>query len=194
MTKQEIIDSIDDALDDLETRTLNKDVTDRMISIYTKGIMNEVVRVEASYIEDGEKQILNVTKTEKNTFVFDLSVSEAEGSGVLKITNDDDKTVLDIEIKDEKTSESIGLVFTYSISFDEKLTNINVSNSMDVDTLTNEDSYTILNSLMENPGVVKLLEDINDLSSGFGNFGYGDNVYVDEYTEDDYYYADGFGY
>ncbi|MBE6138686.1 MAG: zinc ribbon domain-containing protein [Firmicutes bacterium] len=173
ITKQEVIEQLEDILDELNDK--DNYLT---ISVYTKGLVNDVVAVEFAT----KSETVTATSVANNQFKFDFIGEEDKFSGVITLTTKNKQTVIDLEIKDVKDETMMELILGVENEYNVNLKNVDVSNNIDVYSLTEEDSTQILMSLMEQPGVIKLIEQLNDLS-----FGYEDNLYGDDYYEEDYY-------
>ena len=183
LEKNEIKSMIEEELKSLEGS--NSSVQHKVsLSIYTKGLMNEVVGVELSYVEGDDEMLIRFIEESDNNFVFELSAEE-KLKGKVKLTENADKTIIDFEMSDETVDNKIGLTITSYVDYGSKLSSVNVTNSVDVNELTEEDQTEIVTKLMENQVVQKLMEQIGGLS-----FGNEDDIYNDDdyYYEDDYYY------
>ena len=151
------------------------------ISIYTKGLFNSFKGIEGSvYLED-ENQTLTmlVIKEDKNIYSYKLSVKTDNikadvMSGKVMTEKETDKkdekkgrTTITINVPEEVT---LKLKIDYSIEYNKGIDNIDISNSINANDLTQEDTEEIINKLQERP----LIKDLIELFNSYNNMNNAD--------------------
>ena len=197
MSKDDIIASINEGLSSIETlETTNTD--SMLVSLYTKGLKNDIVRVEISYNEDGEKQYIAITEESDNKALIDSSINGQKITGIIEVKETNGKQSVEISFTDSESKTTIGLILSSSAEYNKSLSSINTNNSIDISELTEDEYYEITSKLMEKEGVQQLIEAFSGLS-----FGYDDSLldcedYDDPYcsydSDDDYDYDYDYGY
>ena len=128
------------------------------ISLYTKGLLNEVVGANIEVYSASEKQtiIVTITKEDKNVYKYDISM-KAMG---MKANIVKGEAKLEVE---------------YNLVYDEKIDEINTENNINIKELTQDDMIGIMKKLTQNP----LFEEI--FSTGlFDKSMQNDNIVSDE--------------
>lgn len=159
------------------------------ISVYTKGLTSEFVKLEVNMDFDEEKQSIVITKEDEENYTLKYVDSyDEETTGKIKITTKNDKTNVSFSMTSEGTT--IGFEIGFSAKYNDKIDGVNVNNSASIDELTEEEYNEIYTKLMEQPGVVKLMEALNNLSFGFEEPELECADGVDCYYDDEYYYGE----
>ena len=136
------------------------DTTKIKMSIYTKGVLNEFVGFNLSIVEE-EEIGMSFIKNGDNT--YDIVGKQGENelvTGTLKAeeTITDSKTSSDIELKISVPSiVDIQLNVKSTMEYGSKFNKVDVSNSIDADSLTEIEANTITTNLVNTPGLVKLI-------------------------------------
>lgn len=185
VTESEILSGLEDSLNYLEEDPIETTYEDAQLSIYTKGLMNEVVRVELSMKVDSVEEYLNITIEDDDTFSIELSSSDASFVGKVKMNENDGKDIIYITLTDSTDTMTFGLTLSSYVEYNKNLSSVNVSNSVDFNDLTEEDYNEISTKLMESPGIQKLMEAIGNLSYGYEEPELECGEGIDCYYEDD---------
>ena len=169
----EIIISIEEKIRMLDSNNTEFDDTKVIASIYTN-LINDVVKIELEIINGTEKIIIEAVKESKNNYNIILNGSGMTINGNLKmLENTKNNTKLEFSIIEPTTGTTIGFTFSSSVKYNQKLTNIDVSNSIDLNNLTEEEVNQITTKLMENKGIQNLI-------GAFGGLIDNDQSYDDE--------------
>lgn len=180
-TKDEILTSIEDELESLNSGTTNSSNTEMTVSIYTSGLMNNVVKIDLVVNSEGEKTAVEFTEETENNYSIVFSSAGSTVTGTVKLLeNTDENTKIEVSLAEPTSGTTIGLTISMSVKYNTELTNVDISNSVDVNTLTEKETNEIMNKLMENKGIKNIMEAFNGLS--YGNPSYDDMYdYEDEY-------------
>lgn len=146
---------------------LNKDIQNNTyeltISLYSD--YSNFVKLE---IEDKEEK-LTVSKINKGyEYIYE---GEATYSGTLKIEEDDEEMTVNFTIKDSTGNNIIKIVITGTTSTNVNIEKKDVSNSINYDEITEEDSSKISELLLNNNAFINLIQDIlsTDYSDSLNN-------------------------
>ena len=120
--KEELKESIEDLLEAIDEMNNEADNYNLEVSIYTKGIKNEVEKFEFKLIASETEQMnITIVETEKGKFVIDADIPEVG------------KVKLNMEIKNDTNTN---------------IENVDVSNSVDINNMTQADQLKLLGNLM----------------------------------------------
>ena len=120
--KEELKESIEDLLEAIDEMNNEADNYNLEVSIYTKGIKNEVEKFEFKLIASETEQMnITIVETEKGKFVIDADIPEVG------------KVKLNMEIKNDTNAN---------------MENVDVSNSVDINNMTQADQLKLLGNLM----------------------------------------------
>lgn len=194
ISEAEVQSNLEESLSSLKEDQLEATYDDTELSIYTKGLMNEVVMIELSMEVDDKEEYLRFTVEDVNNINIEISSSEINLNGHIKMTKEEEKDIIELTLEHSQSDMKLGLIFSYSVDYNQKLNNVDVNNSVDVNSLTEDEYNEISTKLMEIPGVQKLFEALNGLSFGYEDPSLECVDGVDCYYEDDYYYDDNFYY
>ncbi len=175
-TKDEILTSIEDELESLNSDADSSD-TEITMSIYTKGLMNDLVKMDLVVASEGEKTTIEFTEETDNNYSIVLNGAGSTVNGSIKLLeNTDETTKVEVSLTDSTSGTTIGLTIGMSIKYNAELTNVDISNSVDANTLTEEAADEIMTKLLENKG-------IQNLMGAFEGITYNDPSYdnMDEY-------------
>lgn len=181
--KDELVKSFEELLKE-EDDMSDADKVAFTISLYADKKTNEVKRIEV----DEEKDKIEIEIENENSVLFKITTENETLSYRITTSKDGDKDKLVLSIS--YGDYSIEVILTYSVKYNEKITEPDVSRSVDYNSLTEEDSNKILENLMKNNGVSKILEETGLSSLFTGTLGYGDYEYG---YDDDSLYDDNFG-
>jgi len=144
--KEELQDSLDEKIENYDTITL---------SIHTKG--GKFAKFE---IKD---QINSLEVIEKDgNYEYKYQDSELSFNGTIAIKNDNDKISTTITFKDNN-SLSLELNMTSTTKYNVEITNPNITNSIEIEQIPNEDFDIIYANLEKQNGLLDLIEDINEI-------------------------------
>lgn len=172
---EEEVSDIKDALNDLLEE--DDDFTDFDISIYTKGIKMDFVKLE---ISDGSDKLVITNNDSKYNFEY-YEDNEVMYSGSVKLEEKDDKVNLVINFEDKLEKASMEITIDSSVKYDAKVEKKDVSNSADFDSMSNNDMLEIYTNIMKNDGFTELYEAISA-----GTSSYLDDDDYDYGTDSDY--------
>jgi len=120
--KDELKESFDDLLEGISEVDSEVDNYNLEASIYTKGLKNEVEKFEIKLIASETEQMnMTIVETEKGKFVIDADISEVG------------KVKLNMEVKNDTNTD---------------IENVNVSDSVEINNLTQADQLKLLGNLM----------------------------------------------
>ena len=117
-------DEVKNGLEELiKEETDNKEDNYKMeMSLYTKGMKNELEKIEAKVdISETEQMVMNITETEEGKFVIDSDIPEVG------------KVKLNMEVKNDTNTD---------------IESVDVSNSIEINNMTQADQYKLLGNLM----------------------------------------------
>lgn len=164
-----------------ETFEMEEEIT---ISIYTKGMMKEVVGFEAKEAEN----FITILEDTKNNYKFTIKVEDEKIDGNVKITEKNDNVEIDLTIKFEETKVNIKISSSYK--YNEKIKDINISNSVAVDKLTTDEQNKITTNIFSNKAIMEIVE---IFSTQFGALSESSNTSYD-YDYEDYDYNTDYSY
>lgn len=165
--KDEIAEGLEDLVDDLEDLDTD-DKSTIEISIYTQGLVPQVVKVSGIvYDEETDETItMSVTQTEKNTYNIEVSTSEDDevltGTFNIEKKSDEEGTLkFGFDIPE---FGKVTLNMEYSQKFNEAIDEVDVKNSVKADDLTQSDQQTLMKNL-QNSKLYELIENFSGNSS-----------------------------
>lgn len=155
------------------------------ISIYTKGLLNNLVAVDMEIYAAEEAQTVTITvvKEDKNSYSYNVS---AKASGMkMDVIKGKVETEKDKDSKDEKSGKTtitaevaeagkLKLVVDYSVEYNQGIDKIDTSNSVNMTELTEQDMQSILTKLMERPVIGDLIK--NQMNGSGLSIGNEDNI------------------
>lgn len=171
------------------------DKTTITISIYTKGILKEFVGLNIE-VKEETTTVISFIKTNENTYSLVAKQDNDEvlnGTIKLDVKNDSNGGHSNVELTmDIPTMMSVKLDVKSTVKHNVEFNKVDVTNSVDAASLTEVETNTIMTNLMANPGLAKLITNIQTLTGGlitgdaalYDNDGYN---YNDDYTVDNTY-------
>lgn len=196
---EDLSETIDDMKESLEE--LSEDAEDDgyfEISLYTSGITNKLVKAELAMIaeEDEMAACIEINKENENEMIIKLLMNEEDAklSGATEmmefaIKEEDENNgviTMKMNIEDEGT---IALKVKYSVDYDAEIKEAKTSNSIEVDSLTEEDFNEMLANIEDNEILYGLLEMMGAFDTT-EDYYYDDYDYEYDYDYDDYNYED----
>lgn len=165
--KDEIAEGLEDLVYDLEDLDTD-DKSTIEISIYTQGLVPQVVKVSGTVYDEGtdETITMTVTKTEKNTYSIEVSTSEDDEvlTGTFNIEKkSDEEGTLKFEF-DIPEFGKVTLNMEYNQKFNEAIDEVDAKNSVKADDLTQSDQQTLMKNL-QNSKLYELIENFSGNSS-----------------------------
>lgn len=177
-----------DALKELaeQMKAVNADSKNNVkISIYTKGLLNNLVAVDMEIYTAEEAQIVTiaVVKEDKNSYTYNVS---AKASGMkMDVIKGKVETEKDKDSKDEQSGKTtitaevaeagkLKLVVDYSVEYNQGIDKIDTSNSVNMTELTEQDMQSIMEKLMERPLIGDLIK--NQMNGSGLSIGNEDNI------------------
>ena len=149
--KQEIIDLLNESkkLEDLKEEI--------HVSIYTKKLTNEFVKLEISY----NKNNISLLKQEDN-YKIEIN-NESNTKIVSNITIDEKNNKLTIVTENTFDDIKVTVNTNISITYNEKLDKPNVENAITIEELSEEDTNNMIENLTKNEGVSEIIESFSKL-------------------------------
>ena len=148
---------LEEAIDGIDVDSSNEDNT-MEINTYMTGIINQqIVKVEIAVKSDSENIVAEVVKIEKNS--YDIAILQdgkklANATVTVEEKNDNEGTAKITANIDELGKAELKI--KYAVKFNEKIDEVNASNSVKMDDITQEDQKKILSNL-QNSELYKLI-------------------------------------
>ena len=160
----EISKAIENLDIDLDTTELNENYA--VVSIYTKGLKNEVVRADIEFVNVADDAIfaLNFEKENKSTTVIQVNLKEGIETGkfenIVKLYfTKENKNEGTIKVKVNVDGEAtITLQIKYEFEENPKIEKRSITNAINVNDLTEEDQKEIYENVQNNPYLSGLME------------------------------------
>lgn len=167
------------------------------LSIYTKGILKEFVGMNFE-VNDETTIAVSLLKTADDTYsIVGTQDSKEIVTGTLKVNATDSTSNVEI-IVNVPDVVNVQVNVKSTVNYNSTFNKVDVTNSVDANTLTDIESNTIMTNLMTNPGMAKLITNIQTLMGSMNptkpdmNDGYDagfdnslDYNFDDNYTLDD---------
>lgn len=141
-----------------------EDTDDLVISIYTKGSMKKFVAFE---IEKSNDKFM-LTSLKDNTYKYELINDEDKIDGTINISKKNDANSLNFTLNINPVKE-LKVTFNFDISYkyNEKVEDVDTTNYIYYDNLTDEDQNMILNNLISKDAIMELIEEFKNMSFDF---------------------------
>jgi len=200
-------------IEDLKTEIEYSEDTENYldISIYTKGLKNELVRAEIVMVDKEleEAICIQASKEAENTMIIKFLINE-QASNINGATEmfiitikeaDENKGTAELKMENVDDDMSITIKIKYAIDYNATIEDKNTSNSISIDNLTDEDYAEMYENIEKNPILYSIVEqfisvkednfddEVDDFSSNDKYL--EDYMYDEEYLEDyiyDYVY------
>lgn len=171
--KEEVRDTLEQFIEELENEKGLYEEDYIKVSIYTTGILQNVVKAEVELEEDGEViATVEVTQNDENNYDFKVNVEEIEVTGKMKITKKDDNSAscnIEMNISEFGT---IVLDIDATSKFDTVIDTVDESNVVTQDEMTEEDMMEVFEKFQGS----KLYEVVNGVSGGMLDMFLGGNI------------------
>lgn len=165
------------------------------VSLYTKGLFNELVKIEMLVSEGSDSLELSLTKKDDNNYVAKLVTMDKE-EFILNVNVTKEGNTLNLKLSTNVENQNILLDIKYGYEYDKEVTLKDVSDSVNINELTEEQATEIMNKLSQNVGVQKIIEAISKIENDYGNIendfdydfdddSYDDSSWYDDNTFDD---------
>lgn len=145
-TKEEVLKVLNESKDveDLEN--------DLYVSVYVKPFTNELVKFEISTKDDVLMTFYEVSKS-----VYKMEMSIEDVKFIVTISEDEKNNKASIVYDIESDEFNAKLTLNIAYVFNEKIQKPNIENSVAIEELNEDDQNAVLEKLMENDGVVELM-------------------------------------
>jgi len=210
VNEYETIEGLEDLIEELEYAIEDAEDTENYaeISIYTKGLKNDVVKTDIVLInvEDDEAIIFEINKNSEKETVINLLMNEesAKVSGAEKlvelIITSEDKNKGTIEFKMNIEEYTAALKVKYVVDYNAKIEERDTSNSIMIDDITEADFMEMYENAQENEMLYSIIQLFITNSMESQVYDYEDEYdYLDDYDYDylddyDYDYLDDYDY
>lgn len=128
------------------------------ISIFTKGLNNDLVKVSFS---ENNTEILSVVKASKDTYDMKFSIDKDSMNCTIK---EETKNKVNSTCKLEIEGVKVEYNYKIEVKENQKLEKPNISNSVSIENLTEEDTNKIMENLSKKDGVEKIMELISSMT------------------------------
>lgn len=171
--ESDITNSIEEIIDNLKDMDDDEDVVIE-IAVYTRGVLQNIEKVSlGSYEEENEVSKIDITKTDKNIYSYVISDADNDTSytGTVMLERKDNNEGMLKLSADIPEIGNLELNIEYKQNLNENIDEIDVSNSVNMSELTDEDSKTLQDNL-EKSKLYELIKKIsgssyvNELNSG----------------------------
>ena len=169
INEYENIPELEEAIEDLRIEMEYSDETENYvdISVYTKGLKNDLVKAEVLMIDKDydEAIIFELEKNSEQEYTISMSLNEestsvSEATELMSITvneENENKGTIKFEMNIEDQG-SIVLNINYNVDYNVNIEKRDVSNSIDANSLTEEDAMEIRENIQKNEILYGLLE------------------------------------
>ncbi len=186
-----------DALEDVIANIGEVDTTDKStvkLSIYTKGILKQFVGINFE-VNDENTIAVSMIKTNDDTYsIVGKQDNKEVVTGTLKVNATDSTSDVEI-IVNVPDVVNVQVNVKSTVNYNSTFNKVDVTNSVDANTLTDVEANTIMTNLMTNPGLSKLITNIQALMGSMNpttdeyNASYDFSAdYSSDYTIDNTYY------
>lgn len=157
---EEVIDNLEDAIDTLQDEENSNDDATIKVSVYTTGILQNIVKVDFEVQSKKETGLMEISKKDNENYEFKITANNQTVTGNINIKKQDDKnSKLKIEI-DVPEFGKVEVNLDISCELNGELDEVDTSDSIAPDEITQSDYNTILKNLEK----TKLYELINKYS------------------------------
>ena len=169
INEYENIPELEEAIEDLRIEMEYSDETENYvdISVYTKGLKNELVKAEALMIDKDydEAIVFELEKNSEQEYTVKISLNEestsvSEATELMSITvneENENKGTIKFEMNIEDQG-SIALNINYNVDYNANIEERDVSNSIDANSLTEEDVMEIMENIQKNEILYSIIQ------------------------------------
>ncbi|MDD3187318.1 MAG: hypothetical protein PHD02_02455 [Bacilli bacterium] len=140
MTKEELIESIDSDLEDIDSITMSS-----LELVITTDILSSKIQNVSLTIDDDS---INIEVVDDNTYNFNIKTIEDETNGSLIIKDNNGFKEYTFSIEDE-TYGTLSCIFGYKLTYDEEITLPTFGNYIDYIDISEDDYNTIMENLFQ---------------------------------------------
>lgn len=175
-------DSLESAISSADGEDLAENAGE--VSLYTRGLFNELVKIEMIISEGNDSLELSLTKKDDNNYVAKLVTMDKE-EFILNINVTKEGNKLNLKLSTNVENQNILLDIKYGYEYDKEVTLKDVSNSVNINELTEEQATEIMSKLSQNAGVQKIIEAISKIENDYGNIEDDFDYDFDDDSDDD---------
>ena len=169
VNEYENIPELQQTIEDLETEIEYSDETENYvdISLYTKGLKNDLVKAEALMINKDydEAIVFEIEKNSENEYTISMALNEesttvSEATEVMAITvkeENENKGTMSLKIN-AGDQGSIVLNISYNMDYNANIEERDVSNSVNANSLTEEDAMEIMENIQKNEILYSIIQ------------------------------------
>lgn len=139
------------------------------ISLYTKGILNKVLKTEIEFTSNDIPTTIAITENDENNYNYTVEQNSITlVTGTIKIESNTESKLSEGQIE---VTANISNIIDLKINIDNKVEydvdfeKADVSNSIEDTELTEEDTNSIMEKLMENQGFASLINNFKAITS-----------------------------
>lgn len=171
INQDEIISSIEEEIQTINSYNAASNKNKVIVSIYTTSLTNEVIKMDISVEGDIEKTTLEFIKDSDDSYNIILKSGDITVNSNINLLEQSDGTQkVAISVTEPTSGTNFNLTVNTSVKYNTNLTTVDVRDSVDVDSLTEEETNQIMTQLMESKGIQKLSAKISELfNSAFGS-------------------------
>lgn len=160
----------------------DSDFEEVSISIYTTILTMKAVRIE---IEKFDNQIIVNENGDKYSFKL-VDDKKTVYDGEISVNGKKDNMTYNIRINDKENNSSIKVIFNNAVKYNGKVDKKDVSNSVNIDSMTSDEVFGIYSNLLGSAGIKELYQDISNFMNSI-DFSYDDDYSLDnDYSDDSY--------
>lgn len=191
INKQQPTTELEELIDDLKVEVEYAEDTDNYmeISLYTKGLTNELVKAEIVLVdvEYDEKIVIEMNKEADNEYKIAFIFNRERLMEITLKTEDENNGNIKIRINIDEEN-SMTLKIKYKVDNNAKIEKRDVSNNISIDNLAEEDIEEMYTNIENNTILYSIIQQFMVTDDYY----YEDEYYFDD--EYDYYYDDEYDY
>jgi len=191
INEQQPTEEFEELIEDLKLEVEYVDDTNMYmeISLYTKGLTNELVKAEITIVnvEYDEKMVFEINKEAEKKYNMAFIFNGQKLMEITLKTEDDNKGTIKIKINIDEEN-SVTLKIKYKIDNNAKIEKRDVSNNISIDNLTDADFEEMYTNIENNTILYSIIQQFMATEDYY----YEDEYYYDD--EYDYYYDDEYDY
>ncbi len=170
-----------------EIKSLETDSKNKIkISLYTKGLLDNLLALDVEIYSADESQTITISVVKENKDLYTYTVSSKTESTKVDVIKGNIEIEKDKDSRDEKSGKAtitmkvaetgtIKLEMDYLAEFNKGIDKKDVSNSINITEITEQDMQSILEKLMERPLIGDLIK--NQMNgNGISSIGSEDNI------------------
>lgn len=180
-------DNLETAINSIDGEDLAENAGE--VSLYTKGLFNELVKIEMIISEGSDSLDFSLTKNDDNNYIVRFVTMDKE-EFILNVNITKEGNTLNLKLSTNIENQNILLDIKYGYEYDKEVVLKDVSDSVNINELTEEQTIEIMNKLFQNAGVQKIIKAMEKIENNYGNieedvnYDFYDNSYDDNYPDD----------